>query len=117
MPRSANRPNTKVSEKKPNIPPPLRAHPPSHPHPPSQTHSQPPSMFDTMKQGFSFGVGSSIAHNIFNSKNKDETIKKNDIPNETKLSPDKIYDLYNKCLEKNDNNIDCNVILQNINNK
>jgi hypothetical protein len=74
-------------------------------------------MLDTMKQGFSFGVGSSIAHNmvhnIFNSKNKDETVKKNEIPNETKLSPDKIYELYNKCLEKNDNNIDCNVILQN----
>jgi hypothetical protein len=113
MPRSANRPNTKVSEKKPNIPPPLRAHP----HPPSHPQSQPPSMFDTMKQGFSFGVGSSIAHNIFTSKNKDETNKKNDISNETKLSSDKIYDLYNKCLEKNDNNIDCNVILQNINNK
>jgi len=108
-----------VSEKKPNIPPPLHTpiHTPSHVPSNPQTHSHRPSMFDTMKQGFSFGVGSSIAHNIFNSKNKDETIKKNDIPNETKLSPDKIYDLYNKCLEKNDNNIDCNVILQNINNK
>lgn len=106
MPRTVNRTNSKVSERKPNIPLPRPLHMPSHT----------PSMLDTMKQGFSFGVGSSIAHNmihnIFNSTNKDET-KKNEIPNETKLSPDKIYELYNKCLEKNDNNIDCNLILQN----
>lgn len=27
-----------------------------------------PSLFSSMKQGFGFGVGSSIAHNIFDSK-------------------------------------------------
>ena len=32
--------------------------------------AQAPSMFDTMKQGFSFGVGSSIAHNISAIKTK-----------------------------------------------
>lgn len=109
MPRTASRTNSKVSERKPNIPLPRPS--------PMPMPSHTPSMLDTMKQGFSFGVGSSIAHNmvhnIFNSKDKDETVKKNEIPNETKLSPDKIYELYNKCLEKNDNNIDCNLILQN----
>ena len=78
----------------------------------------PPSMFDTIKQGFSFGVGSSIAHNIFDSKSKNEHVNTN--TNETKLTADKIYDLYNKCLDNNNNNnnnIDCNMIFENMNNK
>jgi len=70
------------------------------------------SMFETMKQGFSFGVGSSIANNmtkrIFNSKDKEEDKNKEEV----KLTTDKMYELYNKCLEKNDKNIDCNIILQ-----
>jgi hypothetical protein len=76
-------------------------------------------MLDTVKQGFSFGVGSSIAHNmmnsIFNSKNKDETINTKEIKltNEPKLTNDKVYELYNKCLEKKDNTINCNIILEN----
>jgi hypothetical protein len=118
MPRTVNRTNSKSSEPKQNIPPPPRRAPSPAPSPlPSQAPSQAPSMVDTMKQGFSFGVGSSIAHNmvnrIFNSNNKDETPKKNEISNEPKLTNDKIYELYNKCLEKNDNNIDCTIILQN----
>jgi hypothetical protein len=89
---------------------------------PAPTHtpvqSQNNSMFDTMKQGFSFGMGSAIAHRLFDPRDKNETIPKNEtiikneITSEPKLSTDKMYELYNKCLEKNDNNIDCNVILQ-----
>ena len=79
--------------------------------------SNPPSMFDTMKQGFSFGVGSSIAHSIFGPKNKDENVIKKEVSDETKLTiTDKIYEIYNKCLEKNDN-IVCNAMFQNIINK
>jgi hypothetical protein len=100
MPRSAN---SKSSEKKQNIPAPAPS--------PSASHS--PSMLDSMKQGFGFGIGSAIARNLFNSNNKDETPKKNEITNEPKLTNDKIYELYNKCLEKNDKNIDCSIILQN----
>ena len=37
---------------------------------------------------------------------------KKEASDETKLTSDKIYEIYNKCLEKNDNNIDCNAILQ-----
>jgi len=86
--------------------------------------SQNNSMFDTMKQGFSFGMGSAIAHRLFDPRDKNENISKNEtipknepivkneITSEPKLSTDKMYELYNKCLEKNDNNIDCNVILQ-----
>ena len=75
--------------------------------------AQAPSMFDTMKQGFSFGVGSSIAHNIFSNKNKDEVVNKKETQVETKLSADKIYELYAICLEKNDNKTDvCRAILE-----
>jgi hypothetical protein len=113
MPRTAtNRPNSKTPA--PKYSPPLpRAPSPS----PAPIQSSSPSMMDTMKQGFAFGVGSSIAHNIFdskpNSKNKDENINKNEITNEPKLTTDKMYELYNKCLENNDRNIDCTTILQN----
>jgi len=76
---------------------------------PVQSHS----MFDTIKQGFSFGIGSSIAHRVFDSSpHKNENIPKNEVNTETKLTTEKMYELYNKCLEKNDNNIDCNIILQ-----
>jgi hypothetical protein len=77
-----------------------------------------PSMFDTMKQGFSFGVGSSIAHNLFDNRKKDEVVvNKKETPVETKLSADKIYELYAICLDKNDNNIDCSKILEQANSK
>jgi hypothetical protein len=78
--------------------------PVSKPYVPTHVKSQNHSMSDSIKQGFSFGVGSSIANNminrIFNSKDENK--------NESK-----IYELYNKCLEKNDKNIDCSIILQN----
>jgi hypothetical protein len=108
MPRTAN---SKSSEKKQNIP--AHAPAPRHVPTPSPSTLHSPSMVDSMKQGFGFGIGSAIARNLFNSNNKDETPKKNEITNEAKLTNDKIYELYNKCLEKNDKNIDCSIILQN----
>jgi len=109
MPRSTSRTNTKLSETKQNIPPPARTQ--------SQvpTQVQSPSMLDNMKQGFSFGLGSALAHSIFKPKPNDEKVITKEITTEPKLTTDKIYELYNKCLEKNDNNIDCNIILNNIN--
>ena len=121
MPRSVNRTNSKSSETKQNIPPPRRAPSPL-PSPlpshsssplPSYSSSQSPSMVDSMKQGFGFGIGSAIARNLFDSNKKDETPKKNEITNEPKITNEKIYELYNKCLENNDKNIDCTTILQN----
>ena len=111
MPRSTKI-NSKSSISKQNVPPPAPA--------PTYTPLQAPSMFDTIKQGFSFGVGSSIAHNIFDSKSKDTHTNANTNTNETKLTADKLYELYNKCLDNNiinNNNIDCNIIFQNMNNK
>ena len=106
MPRSSN---NKSSQTKQNIPAPSPA--PLHVPSPSTTHV--PSIVDSIKQGFGFGIGSTIARNLFNTNNKDENTKKNEITNEPKLTNDKIYELYNKCLEKNDKNIDCTNILQN----
>jgi hypothetical protein len=137
MPRTTKI-NSKSSTPKQNAPPPTHAStpkqnapPPTHATPPpsyTPVQAQAPSMFDTIKQGFSFGVGSSIAHNIFDSKSKNEhtntnantNANANTITNETKLTSDKIYELYNKCLDNNinnNNNIDCNIIFQNMNNK
>ena len=93
---------------------------PTHMPAPAQTQSH--SMFDTMKQGFSFGIGSAIAHRLFDPsphknevipRDRNEVIPKNEVINESKLTTDKMYELYNKCLEKNDTNIDCTIILQN----
>jgi hypothetical protein len=117
MPR-VNRPNSKCSPSPKHSTRPPQSIPAPQSIPPHQTSRAPiqngsPSMMDTMKQGFSFGIGSSIAHNLFNFKNKDENVNKNEIANEPKLTTDKIYELYNKCLENNDRNIDCTSILQN----
>jgi len=96
---------------------------------PQQQVSQSPSMMDSIKHGFSFGIGSSIAHNmvnkIFNSNDKPSIDKPHidkphidkpsiDKPNIDKPSIDKMYELYNKCLEKNDNNVNCSDILEKI---
>ena len=91
MPRSRN---LKSSEKKQNIPPPRPApsplNIPSHASLNVPSSSQPPSMIDSMKQGFGFGIGSSIAHNLFRTNNKDEGPKKSEIATEPKLTNDKI---------------------------
>jgi hypothetical protein len=111
MPRKTSKTNSQHLMKTPPLP--LQNHPPSPMRtPPQPLQIQTPSMFDTIKHGFSFGVGSSIAHSIFGPKNKDENVIRKEASDETKLTSDKIYEIYNKCLEKNDNNIDCNVLLQ-----
>lgn len=112
MPRTtSNRTTTRSPQRSPPAPTPSPV--PTIIPAPSHSPSQSPSMVDTMKQGFSFGVGSAIANNLFRTNNKEETPKKPEPINEPKLSNDKIYELYNKCLENNDKNIDCTTILQN----
>jgi hypothetical protein len=95
----------------------------------NSTISQSPSMMDTIKQGFAFGVGSSIGNNIvnsiFNSKSTTTNNTNNsDIANNIsspinepiiKISTDKMYKLYNKCLEENNTNINCSDILEKTN--
>ena len=105
MPRTVNNQKSKSSPVPHPIPRPVPSPPLSAP-----IQSGPPSMMDTMKQGFAFGIGSSIARNLFDSKSKpkDENVivSKNEITNEPKLTTEKMYELYNKCLENNDRNID-----------
>jgi hypothetical protein len=117
MPKTTSQRHATVPAIKRNIPGPAKAPvtAPSVPVPSAQAPLA-PSMFDTMKQGFSFGVGSSIAHNLFGNKNKDEVVNKKETPVEPKLHADKIYELYAICLDKNDNNIDCSKILEQANN-
>lgn len=76
--------------------------------------SQSPSMMDSIKHGFSFGIGSSIAHNMVNKIFNSNDNLSIDKPHIDKPSIDKMYELYNKCLEKNDNNINCSDILEKI---
>jgi hypothetical protein len=122
MPHSRKQTNSKLPSNKNlknNIPPPSRS-------PLSQSDSivsQQPSMIDSMKQGFSFGLGSSIAHSVVGSifKSKDtnsniDTTNSNIDTNKPNVTTSKIYELYNKCVEENDININCNNILE-INNK
>lgn len=62
--------------------------------PPAPIIAPPPTFFDSIKQGFGFGVGSSIAHNIFDSK------KEVVVTNQTKPSNevcDQIIKEYNEC--------------------
>jgi len=67
-----------------------------------------PSLFSSVKQGFGFGIGSSIAHNIFDSK------EAKPMPPLPPLSPviDKTRE-FKQCMEKTYNNYEeCAPILK-----
>lgn len=99
MPRTSKQTNSPAPAPKSSIQAPKSLIPP----PASKSSIPAPSMMDTMKQGFSFGIGSSIAHNIMNS-----IFRPAPTPNPTT----NMHDLYNKCIEKNDSTINCNVYLE-----
>lgn len=97
MPRRTNNKPMPVAAQ-PKAPPPAAA-PPKAP-----LQSQAPSVTDSIKQGFSFGIGSAIAHNMVN--------RVFEAPQPiTKPAPDKMYELYNQCMEKNDKNVNYSDIL------
>lgn len=110
--RTKTKPISKVSSNNASsqsIPPPAAKSVSNSPQQSNNLVSQSPSIMDSMKQGFSFGVGSSIAHNmvnkIFNTNDKSEPVDKKTVDEPTPtLTTDKIYDLYNKCLQQNDYN-------------
>jgi hypothetical protein len=64
-----------------------------------------PSISDSIKQGFSFGIGSAIAHRIFGKTETPVT------PVPPAPPQDKIYELYFQCMEKNDKNVNCSDLL------
>lgn len=125
MPHSKKQINSKLSSNKNsknNIPPPP-SQTPLPQSPLSQSGnivSHQPSMIDSMKQGFSFGLGSSVAHNVADSFFKPKDINNNidsnnntDSNNKSNVTTSKMYELYNNCLEENDININCINILEN----
>jgi hypothetical protein len=58
---------------------------------------QQPSFFSTIKQGFGFGIGSSIAHNIFDSKEAKPVERVIDKTTEFKQCMEKTYNNYDEC--------------------
>ena len=77
--------------------------------------NQQPSLFSTIKQGFGFGIGSSIAHNIFDSKEVKPMHPVTDATREVKpLHP--VTDAtreFKQCMEKTYNNYEeCAPILK-----
>ena len=92
------------------------------PPPKGNTHNQSPqpqvpSLFDSMKQGLGFGVGSSIGHkavdSLFNSPHKkDENISNENIEKECNLTVLEMYELYNKCLKETEDDNKCNKIIK-----
>ena len=85
-----------------NKPMPAPSPRPMPPAPKPHTLQQGPSISDSIKQGFSFGIGSAIAHRIIG---KTETTVPPAPPQ------DKIYELYFQCMEKNDKNVNCSDLL------
>jgi hypothetical protein len=56
-----------------------------------------PSLFSSIKQGFGFGIGSSIAHNIFDSKEAKPIPPVIDKTREFKQCMEKTYNNYEEC--------------------
>jgi hypothetical protein len=56
-----------------------------------------PSLFSSIKQGFGFGMGSSIAHNIFDSKEAKTQPVVIDKTTEFKQCMEKTYNNYEEC--------------------
>jgi len=56
-----------------------------------------PSLFSIIKQGFGFGMGSSIAHNIFDSKEAKPLNPVIDKTKEFKQCMEKTYNNYEEC--------------------
>ena len=57
-----------------------------------------PSLFSSIKQGFGFGIGSSIAHNIFDSKPARTLDPVIDKITEFKQCMEKTYNKYEECV-------------------
>ena len=56
-----------------------------------------PNLFSSIKQGFGFGIGSSIAHNIFDSKEVTPLHPVVDTIREFKQCMEKTYNNYDEC--------------------
>ena len=59
--------------------------------------NEPSNFFSNIKQGFGFGIGSSIAHNIFDSKETKPLHPLTDKTTEFKQCMEKTYNNYEEC--------------------
>ena len=57
-----------------------------------------PNLFSSIKEGFGFGIGSSIAHNIFDSKEAKPLQPVLDKTKEFKQCMEKTYNNYEECV-------------------
>ena len=96
MPRSTNKPVTnKPVTNKPVTNTPVTNTPVIQNRLPINEH---PSLFSSIKQGFGFGIGSSIAHNIFDSKPARPLDPVIDKITEFKQCMEKTYNKYEECV-------------------
>lgn len=101
LPSGASTPINVKPETPSSSPPPIQL-------PPQQT----PTLFDSVKQGFGFGIGSSIARSMFGSSAQE---KNQQASNGTAKAP--FIDEFLKCMERTENNMDeCKQLLMNDNN-
>ena len=63
----------------------------------NRSSNEQPSLFSSIKQGFGFGIGSSIAHNIFDSKEAKPLHPVIDNTREFKQCMEKTYNNYEEC--------------------
>ena len=115
MPRRTNNKPMPVAK----APPPAAAPKPMPmPKPMPAPLQQAPSVTDSIKQGFSFGIGSAIAHNmvnrVFGKPESATPAPTTPLPTTPITTPqqDKMYELYYQCMEKNDKNVNCSDILK-----
>jgi hypothetical protein len=100
LPSGASTPINVRPETPSALPPPMQL-------PPQQT----PTIMDSIKQGFGFGIGSSIARSVFGNSSHEKV----QLPQETATAP--YIDEFIKCMERTVNNMDdCKYLLTNDNN-
>jgi hypothetical protein len=100
LPSGASTPINVKPEPAPNAPPPIQL--------PSQQTS---TLFDSVKQGFGFGSGSSIARSIFGGPSQEKNQ-----PTSTGTAKAPFIDEFLKCMERTENNMEeCKQLLMNDN--
>ena len=86
------------------------------PHPAPTTFNRTSSIGQFIKEGFAWGLGSSVAKNIFGNQEKvipikKEELKKEELKKEENLKEEYIFSKYNKCIEESNDYEKCNKIL------
>jgi len=116
MPRSTTSSKTYETNKtRPkSIPPPPKPHtnvPGPAPAQQIQLKTAPPSFKETLAQGFAWGIGSSLGRRMFEPKVNPELEKSPTPSNPVILDSNEIFKKYQECLERNETNVSCEMLL------